>query len=124
MTTEATVTRTLVPENRRLAVTAELFGTWFPTRIAPVVFSLAERLSGDCKGGYWDFQTLSNGGFYIAPTGDRPYHVLCENQFEGDGLRRYLPPLPPPAGPVRRRLGRMGVASPKTPEQAVSLGLY
>ena len=84
MTSETTITRTLVPEDRRLAVTAELFGVWFPTRIEPVVFSLAERLSEDYHGGYWEFYTLSNGGFYMAPSGDRFYHVTCENQFEGD----------------------------------------
>jgi hypothetical protein len=65
-------------------VTVELFGVWFPTRIEPVVFTFAERLSSDYKGGYWEFHTLSNGGFYMAPAGDRVYHVICENQFEGD----------------------------------------
>lgn len=84
MTTETTDTRTLVPEDRRLAVTAEVFGVWFPTRIEPVVFSFAERLSRDYKGGYWEFWTLSNGGFYMAPAGDQSFHVICENQFEGD----------------------------------------
>jgi len=84
MNTQATVTRTLVPENRRLAITEKLFGTWFPMRIEPVVFSFAERLSGDYKGGYWDFYTLSNGGFYMTPSTDQSFHVICENQFEGD----------------------------------------
>ena len=35
-------------------------------------------------GGYWDFYTLSNGGFYMAPAEDRIYHVSCDNMFEGD----------------------------------------
>jgi Antirestriction protein len=84
MTTHTTVTRVHVPEDQRLTITEKLFGTWFPTRIEPVVYTLAERLSRDYKGGYWDFYTLSNGGFYMAPAGDRRYHVICENQFEGD----------------------------------------
>jgi len=84
MTTETTVTRVLVPEDRRMAVTAEIFGAWFPMRLEPVVYSFAERLSRDYKGGYWEFWTLSNGGFYMAPAGDRQYHVICKNQFEGD----------------------------------------
>jgi len=84
MNTQSTVTRTLVPEDQRLAVTAELFGVWFPMRIEPVVFSFAERLSRDYHGGYWEFNTLSNGGFYMAPSTDRHYHVICQNQFEGD----------------------------------------
>jgi hypothetical protein len=74
----------LVPEDRRLSVTAELFGTWFPTRIEPVVYTITGRLAEDYTGGYWDFWTLSNGGFYMAPSGDRIFHVICENQFEGD----------------------------------------
>jgi hypothetical protein len=65
-------------------VTVELFGVWFPTRIEPVVFTFAERLSKDYHGGYWEFYTLSNGGFYMSPASDRHYHVICENQFEGD----------------------------------------
>ena len=67
MTTQIAVTRTLVPEDRRLAVTAELFGTWFPMRIEPVVYTITERLSKDYYGGYWEFYTLSNGGFYMSP---------------------------------------------------------
>jgi hypothetical protein len=79
-----TVTRTLVPEYRRLAVTAELFGAWFPTRVEPVVYAFAERLSKDYRGGYWEFWTLSNSGFYMAPARDRPLRVICENPFQGN----------------------------------------
>jgi hypothetical protein len=82
--TMATVTHTLVPEGRRLAVTAELFGAWFPTRVEPVVYTFAGRLSKDYRGGCWEFWTLSKSGFYMAPAGDRPLHVICENPFEGD----------------------------------------
>jgi hypothetical protein len=52
MTTETTVRRVLVPEDRRLAVTAERFGVWFPMRLEPVVFSFAERLSKDSNEGH------------------------------------------------------------------------
>ena len=80
-----TVTRTLVPEDQqRLAITEKLFGMWFPLRLELFVFSFAERLSKDYTGGYWEFYKLSNGGFYMAPTGDRRYHLICENRFEGD----------------------------------------
>ena len=84
MTTQTTVTRQPVPEYQRLSVTAKLFGTWFPMRIEPVVFSFAERLSTDYTGGFWDFFTLNNGAFYMAPAGDGRFHVLCEKQFEGN----------------------------------------
>ena len=48
------------------------------------MYTFAERMSKDYQGGYWEFWTLSNGGFYMAPAGDRLFHVICENQFEGD----------------------------------------
>ena len=39
---------------------------------------------GDYDGGYWEFYTLSNGGFYMSPSSDSTFHVSCENGFEGD----------------------------------------
>ena len=41
------VTRELVLEDQRLAIT--------------------EKMAEEYDGGYWDFFTLSNGGFYMAP---------------------------------------------------------
>ena len=67
MTIETTVTRVLVPEDQRLAITEELFGTWFPMRLEPFIYTITERLSKDYNGGYWEFYTLSNGGFYMTP---------------------------------------------------------
>ena len=84
MTKQTTVTRTLVPEDQRLTITETLFGAWFPTRLEPFIYTITERLSEDYRGGYWEFYQLSNGGFYMAPAGDRQFHVICENQFEGD----------------------------------------
>jgi hypothetical protein len=49
------VTRTLVPEDQRLAVTAELFGAHFPLAIEPVVYGITERMAEDYHGGYWQF---------------------------------------------------------------------
>ena len=84
MKTQTTVTREHVPEDRRMHITAEIFGTRFPTRIEPVVYTVTERMAQDYRGGYWEFYTLSNGGFYMAPAVDRVYHVICDNYFEGD----------------------------------------
>ena len=77
MSTQTSITRILVPEDQRLTVTAELFGAWFPMRIEPVVYTITERLTRDYSGGYWEFYTLSNSGFYMAPVGDRHYHLIC-----------------------------------------------
>ena len=75
--------RDLVPEARRVEHTAALFGLDFPRRLEPFVFAMAERLSRDYAGGYWQFYALSNGGFYMAPDGDAAHEVRCENGFEG-----------------------------------------
>ena len=87
MNTEAsllTVTRELVPEDRRMDVVEKLFGTAFPLQLEPVVYGITDRMVENYNGGYWDFYTLSNGGFYMAPSEDREFHVKCQNMYEGD----------------------------------------
>ena len=78
------VTRELVPEDQRMAVAEKLFGIHFPLQMEPVIYGITERIARGYKGGYWDFYTLSNGGFYMVPTGDESFHVKCDNMFEGD----------------------------------------
>ena len=78
------VTRTLVPEDRRAAVAERLFGIHFPLKLEPVIYGITERMAEDYTCGYWDFYTLSNGGFYMAPSSDHVFHVACDNMFEGD----------------------------------------
>ena len=78
------VTRELVPEGQRLSITERLFGIHFPLKLEPVIYGITDRMAKDYDGGYWDFHTLSNGGFYMAPTGDDVFHVTCDNMFEGD----------------------------------------
>ncbi len=79
----AAVTRHLVPEDQRLAVTASLFGPHFPLQIEPVVYAIADRMADDYCGGYWQFYTLSNAGFYLAPDEDRSFEIKCQNYFNG-----------------------------------------
>jgi hypothetical protein len=76
------VTRELVPEDQRLAITERLFGLRFP--LEPFIYGVADRLAEDYKGGYWDFFTLSNGSFYMAPSDAVTYHVICDNFYEGN----------------------------------------
>ena len=81
-TTEA-VTRKLVPDEQRLDTTAELFGIHFPLKLEPAIYTFASNLSEDYAGGYWNFYSLSNGGFWMAPDDGQMYRVACENGFEG-----------------------------------------
>jgi hypothetical protein len=74
----------LVPEDQRLATTEKLFGNHFPLAIEPAIYAFADHLCADYRGGYWDFYTLSNGGFYMAPNQQSDFHVICSNQFEGE----------------------------------------
>ncbi len=76
------ITRQLVAEEQRTDVTADRFGVYFPLQLEPFVFSMASRLSEDYGGGYWEFYTLRNGGFYMAPDSGR-FQVTSENGWEG-----------------------------------------
>ena len=78
------VTRELVPEDQRMAVVEKLFGIHFPLQMEPVIYGITEKMAEDYSGGYWDFHKLSNGGFYMAPSGDDVFHVACDNQYKGD----------------------------------------
>ena len=55
------VTRHLVPEDQRVAVTAALFGPHFPLQIEPAVYSIAEQMAEDYCGGYWLYYQLGSG---------------------------------------------------------------
>ena len=78
------VTRELVPEDQRMAITERLFGLHFPLQFEPVVYGITERMAESYKGAYWEFYTLSNGGWYMAPSSNTVFHVTCDNMFEGD----------------------------------------
>ena len=78
------IKRVLIEESDRVTHTAALFGFHFPLHLEPLVYATADRLSGDYTGGFWNFFTLSNGAFYMAPTGETTFHVTCENGFDGE----------------------------------------
>jgi hypothetical protein len=77
------ITQQLVAEEQRTLVTADLFGVYFPLQLEPFIFSLASRLSDDYGGGYWQFYSLDNGGFYMAPDSDGKFQVISPNGWEG-----------------------------------------
>ncbi len=83
MTTEAITRRTLA-EGERADFVHALFGLNFPLRLEPTIFTMADMLAEDYNGGFWQFYLLANGGFYMAPDGERGFKVSCENGFEGE----------------------------------------
>jgi hypothetical protein len=78
-----TITSKQIAVHKRVQHTADLFGLSFPMRLEPTIYHLASLLSEDYKGGYWEFYTLSNRGFYMAPQTDKSFIVSCENGYEG-----------------------------------------
>lgn len=77
------ITHQQIPVQQRLSHTEKLFGIHFPLALEPTIYSFAERLSEDYSGGYWEFYTLSNGGFYMTPHADEPFNVSSDNGYEG-----------------------------------------
>ena len=60
----------------------KLFGLAYVTQLEPTVFSFAGALAPAYQGAYWDFYTLSNGGFYMAPRLDESFTIECDNGFD------------------------------------------
>ena len=62
---------------------AALFGSSFPIKVEPVIYSFTDKIAPEYIGGYWEFYVLSNDGFYMAPVTDNYYRVCCDNGYEG-----------------------------------------
>jgi hypothetical protein len=78
-----TITKTEIPESSRVKETARLFGYEFPLKIEPTIYHMADELSQDYHGGYWQFWRLSNLGFYMAPTYPATFEVQAQNGYQG-----------------------------------------
>jgi hypothetical protein len=77
------IERILLTESERIQYPAQLFGTYFPFYIEPVIYHWASTLSADYTGGYWQMYRLSNGGFSMYPDSDTPFLVVTDNYFQG-----------------------------------------
>lgn len=72
-----------VSSNQRIKHTYDLFGIRFPVNIEPAIYSIAGNIASEYDGAYWEFYSLSNGGFYMAPSLTKLYAVSCVNGYEG-----------------------------------------
>ena len=77
------ITNIIIPESGRMAFVDKLFGLHFPMRLEPTIFDMAGRLALEYRGGYWEFNALSNGGFYMSPRSTAVFDVSSDNGFEG-----------------------------------------
>lgn len=75
----------LVDESDRLSFLPTFFGKHLMIRGEALVFGWLDRLSDDYNGGYWHFYTLTNGGFYLALSSNKPMRISVEgNGFDGE----------------------------------------
>jgi hypothetical protein len=72
--TLARITSSVVPDELRLNVLPRYLGRHFLQGEA-LVYDWAGRLCHTYDGGFWNFFTLSNGGFYMAPANLGRVHV-------------------------------------------------
>jgi Antirestriction protein len=74
---------TLVNESARVDTIHSVFGS-YALRFESLTYSWMKRLNKEYDGGYWNYYTLSNNGFYMAPSLDKVVHMSnAENWFEG-----------------------------------------
>lgn len=79
------VVANLVADGDRLSFLPTVFGPHLMIRGEALVFGWLDRLSEDYNGGYWHFYTLTNGGFYLAPSSDTSMRISVEgNGFDGE----------------------------------------
>ena len=79
------ISATLLPEESRMGFLPAFFGEQHMLSGEGLVFCWMRSLSSDYNGGYWNYYTLSNGGFYMAPATDKTFRVTVEgNFFDGE----------------------------------------
>lgn len=83
MITESSITCHALADDVRVNHTADLFGYYFPLKLEPFVYCVADSIAPEYRGGFWEFYSLSNGGFYMAPQSAVTFKINCENGYEG-----------------------------------------
>ncbi|OFA00204.1 antirestriction protein [Duganella sp. HH101] len=77
------ITATLLSPAARLQALPRHFGPLFTT-VENCVYDTMRHLCAAYRGDFWDFYELSNGGFYMVPTGADHYRLFCPgNGYEG-----------------------------------------
>ena len=79
------ITTTLLSEESRMGFLPAFFGEENMMHGEGLVFCWMRKLSKDYKGGSWNYYTLSNGGFYMAPATEKTFRVcVTGNWFDGE----------------------------------------
>jgi len=76
------ITATTVPEAERVQFLPRFFGHQYMMFGETMVYRWMERLAPDYHGGFWDFYTLSNDAYYMAPALDcEKIRICCAGNF-------------------------------------------
>ncbi len=80
----APITATRVPDFRRLNVLPRYFGRHMMA-VETAIFDVLGEMCEAYQGGHWEFYELSNGAFFMAPSGSGSYRLSCAgNYFQGE----------------------------------------
>lgn len=74
------VTATIVADADRLDFFPTYFGKYYMTG-ENLLYVHANRFVQGYQGGYWNFYTLSNGGFFAALDTDKEQHVVVADNY-------------------------------------------
>lgn len=78
----ASISAELIAGNKRLRALPHYFRQGM-TLVEPMIYSLMDRHCEAYKGGYWDYYSLSNGGFFMVPSVAETYHLVnVENRAD------------------------------------------
>ena len=75
------VTESLIPSEKMLDAIIRHFG-FRTTVVEMAVYAYMRHLCPEYDGGMWSYYELSNGGFYMAPEGERFYNLVSPNSYE------------------------------------------
>lgn len=76
-----TITMTVVPNSKRPAFLPEKTSAAY-LAFETALYGIADNLSRDYDGGYWEFCELSNGGFYCCRDTEDDFDCVSSNGFE------------------------------------------
>lgn len=75
------ITRKQCPESKRLDFLPAFVGKHYLAYESMIFDKLREASNGQYNGGYWEFYTLSNGGFYMELRQDEALKMECIGNY-------------------------------------------
>ena len=80
-----TITRTQCPDDKRLDFLPTYVGSLSVT-YESLVYGYMDSLAEDYHGGYWEFYTLSNDGFYMALNTEKTFRMIQPSNYFNDTM--------------------------------------